>query len=216
MGVPHRQLVLLQPTTDCLIHLTENPPLVVTLADVEAAHLERVQFGLKHFDMVLVFKDFSKPVVHINTIPIDQLENVKDFLDSVDICTTEGPVNLSWPQIMKTINEDPKVFFEDGGWSFMAADDGDNGSETESEESEFAAGGASGSDASESSSDDDSEFSENSSGSSSASDAQGSGAGSDAESGEDWDTLEKKAALADQRKREREGDDADEKKRVRR
>lgn len=42
-GVPFRQLVLLQPTTDCLVQLTENPPLVITLADVEIAHLERVQ-----------------------------------------------------------------------------------------------------------------------------------------------------------------------------
>jgi nucleosome binding factor SPN SPT16 subunit len=42
-GVPHRQLVNLQPTTDCLVHLSDTPFLVITLADVEIAHLERVQ-----------------------------------------------------------------------------------------------------------------------------------------------------------------------------
>ena len=81
MGVPHRQLVLMQPTTDCLVHLSDMPPLVVTLADVEWAHLERVQFGLKNFDMVFVYKDFTRAVVHVNTIPMDQLENVKEWLE---------------------------------------------------------------------------------------------------------------------------------------
>lgn len=33
---------------------------------------------------------------------------------------SESPVNLSWPAIMKTVNEDPYQFFIDGGWSFLA------------------------------------------------------------------------------------------------
>ncbi|CAG8606166.1 18012_t:CDS:10, partial [Racocetra fulgida] len=42
-GVPFRTNVLLQPTTECLVHLTDPPFLVVPLADIEIAHLERVQ-----------------------------------------------------------------------------------------------------------------------------------------------------------------------------
>lgn len=42
-GVHWRQLVLLQPTTECLVHLSDTPFLVVNLSDVEIAHLERVQ-----------------------------------------------------------------------------------------------------------------------------------------------------------------------------
>lgn len=42
-GVPFRQLVSLHPTTNCLVHLSDTPALVVTLDDVEIAHLERVQ-----------------------------------------------------------------------------------------------------------------------------------------------------------------------------
>lgn len=42
-GVPHRQLVLMQPTTDCLVHLTDPPFMVISLVDIEVAHLERVQ-----------------------------------------------------------------------------------------------------------------------------------------------------------------------------
>lgn len=42
-GVPFRTNVLLQPTTECLVHLTDPPFLVVTITDIEIAHLERVQ-----------------------------------------------------------------------------------------------------------------------------------------------------------------------------
>lgn len=38
---------------------------------------------------------------------------------SCDVPLSEGPVNLSWPQIMKTINEDTLSFFEEGGWGFL-------------------------------------------------------------------------------------------------
>jgi nucleosome binding factor SPN SPT16 subunit len=42
-GVPFRSNVLLQPTTDCLIYLSDPPFLVITMSDIEIAHLERVQ-----------------------------------------------------------------------------------------------------------------------------------------------------------------------------
>ncbi|KAI8820148.1 FACT complex subunit-domain-containing protein [Fimicolochytrium jonesii] len=190
-GVFSRQLVLIQPTTECLVHLTDIPNLVLTLDDIELVHLERVQFGLKNFDMVFVFKDFNKPVRHINTIPVKQLDNIKEWLDGVDIPFTEGPANLSWAQIMKTVIADPAGFFETGGWSFLqpASDDDDSEeeiSEFEMDESDFA----------ESDDDDDSEgYSEG--GGNPSDEDEFSGSGSEDESGEDWDELERKAAKAD-------------------
>ncbi|KAI0223979.1 FACT complex subunit spt16 [Massospora cicadina] len=132
-GVPARSNVLLMPTGDCLIHLSDPPFLIITLSEVEIVHLERVQFGLKNFDMVFIFKDFAKAPVHINTIPMKQLDSVKEWLDSMDVVFTEGPVNLNWGAIMKTIRDDPALFFEDGGWSFL--DDKAEDSEAPSEES---------------------------------------------------------------------------------
>ena len=35
-------------------------------------------------------------VVQISTIPVNQLEDCKDWLDSSNIVFTEGPVNLNW------------------------------------------------------------------------------------------------------------------------
>lgn len=50
--------------------------------------------------MVLVMQDFKRPPVHINTVPVGALEEVKDWLDSCDIPFTEGPLNLNWGQIV--------------------------------------------------------------------------------------------------------------------
>ncbi|KAF9792417.1 FACT complex subunit SPT16 [Thelephora terrestris] len=187
-GVPHRTNVRLQPTTDCLVYLSDPPFLVVTLNEIEIASLERVQFGLKQFDMVLVFKDFAKSPLHINSIPTTLLDDVKQWLNSVDIPLAEGPVNLNWNPIMKHVNENPYEFFSTGGWGFLGAPNGeeqesDDGSETESEyeqapsESDFSEGGAS-----------ESDFNDGSDAS------EDEGSGSDFSEGDDWDELERKAA----------------------
>lgn len=41
-GVPSRQTVFLQPTTECLVHLSEPPFLVLTLSEIEIVYLERI------------------------------------------------------------------------------------------------------------------------------------------------------------------------------
>lgn len=137
-GVPARQTVLVQPTTDCLVQLVEPPFLVVTLAEVEVAFLERVVFGLKNFDLVLVLKDHAVAPVHINTIPMTSLEAVKEWLDSVDVYFVESKVNFNWGNIMKSVNEDPAGFYEEGGWSYLQPDAADaDGSEEETGSSEY-------------------------------------------------------------------------------
>ncbi|KAF9426598.1 FACT complex subunit spt16 [Podila epigama] len=188
-GVPFRTNVLLKPTQDCLVHLSEAPFLVVTLADVEIVHLERVQFGLKNFDMVFTFKDYFQTPIHVNTIPMSQLDNVKDWLDSMDIVYYEGPVNLNWGPIMKTIQEDPAEFYREGGWSFLAIES--DAEESEESGSEFE---ASGSDFGSSS--DESSYSSDAS----MDDGSDDGSDEDDESGEDWDALEEKAKRADDKK----------------
>lgn len=41
------------------------------------------------------------------------------LFSSCDVPISEGPVNLSWPAIMKMINEEPHEFYVGGGWSFV-------------------------------------------------------------------------------------------------
>ncbi|KAI5124316.1 hypothetical protein M0805_008924 [Coniferiporia weirii] len=208
-GVPFRTNVRLQPTTECLVHLTDPPFLVVTLSEIEIASLERVQFGLKQFDMVLIFSDFTRAPLQINSIPSAQLDDVKNWLDSVEIPLSEGPVNLNWGPIMKTINESPYDFFQQGGWSFLGgtgigSDESD--ADGSSSESEFA---AETDDLVES----ESEASGSNFGDSDASDDSGSASSFDEgdSSGDDWDELERKAAKSDKKKAETNGggDDSD-------
>ncbi|KIW99366.1 uncharacterized protein Z518_11354 [Rhinocladiella mackenziei CBS 650.93] len=193
-GVPNRSNVLMAPTTDALVQLTEPPFTVITLDEIEVAHLERIQFGLKNFDLVFVYKDFHRPPTHINTIPVESLDRVKEWLDSVDIAYTEGPLNLNWGTIMKTVTTDPHQFFKDGGWSFLATESDSEGEEESEEESAFE---MSDSDlaASESESDDDSEFDDDAS----ASDDEGDADSGLSDEGEDWDEMEKKAKKEDRR-----------------
>lgn len=189
-GVPFRSNVYIQPTTDCLIQVTEPPFLVITLEDVEVAHLERVQFGLKNFDMVFVFKDFTRAPAHINTIPVESLEDVKEWLDSSDIAYSEGPLNLNWPTIMKTVTADPHQFYADGGWTFLQAESDDEGDDEDDAESAFEIDESELEEASESS-EEDSDFDSN------ASDEASEEGSDDDDEGEDWDEMEEKAKKRD-------------------
>ncbi|KAL1796202.1 hypothetical protein ACET3X_004742 [Alternaria dauci] len=193
-GVPSRSSVLVQPTTDCLVQLTEPPFTCLTLSEIEIVHLERVQFGLRNFDMVVVFKDYNRPPVHINTIPVESLDPVKDWLDSVDIPFTEGPLNLNWATIMKTVTSDPHQFFADGGWSFLSNETDDEGDGEEEEESAFEVSESELAISDESS--EESDFDENAS-----EEMSDEGSEDEFSEGESWDELDKKAAKKDKEDR---------------
>ncbi len=191
-GVPFRSNVYIQPTTECLIQLTEPPFMVITMEDIEVAHLERVQFGLKNFDLVFVFKDFSRPPFHINTIPVESLEDVKEFLDSFDIAFSEGPLNLNWPTIMKTVTADTHQFFADGGWAFLQNEsDDEDGDSEEDEESAFEMSDSELAEPS-GSSEEDSDYDSNAS-----ADASADEVSDEDDEGESWDELERKAKKRD-------------------
>jgi len=215
-GTPHRSMVLMMPTMTCLAQLTEWPPFVVILDEVELVHFERVHFQLKNFDMVFIMKEYSKKTLSIQAIPMAELDRVKDWLDKCEICYTEGPQALNWSKIMKTITDDLSGFFAQGGWTFLEADGSDpeqqgvaedsdvgeedynpeeeeEGSEEEGSESEY-----SGEDEDEDEEDledeDDSDASEN--------------LGSDEESGKSWSELEEEARRADAEKLDYDSDSA--------
>jgi len=56
---------------------------VIALDEVELVHFERVQFHLKNFDMVFVYKDYHRKVSMINAVPMNQLDHVKEWLKYV-------------------------------------------------------------------------------------------------------------------------------------
>lgn len=52
----------------------------MTLDEVELVHFERVQFHLKNFDVVIVYKDYNKKVTMINAVPVNSLDPIKEWL----------------------------------------------------------------------------------------------------------------------------------------
>ncbi|EPZ34080.1 FACT complex subunit Spt16p/Cdc68p domain-containing protein [Rozella allomycis CSF55] len=194
-GVPFRQNVLMQPTTECLVHLTDTPFLVVTLPDVELALLERVSFGLKNFDLVFVFKNHNLQPVHINSIPMNSLEHIKDWLDSMDVAYAEAPVNFNWNNLLKVVKEDPIGFYEMGGWNFARGDDVEQQDEehvSSESGSEFNDEQFNESESNESDFDDDEEFDEDD-------DAEEDEDEED-EDGLDWDDLEEQTRREEKEK----------------
>lgn len=137
-GAPNKGIVKLMPTVNCLVNLTEFPFFVITLDDIEIVHFERVQFSIKNFDMVFVYKDFHT-TRRICSIPRESLDNIKDWLDQVDILFSEGVMSLNWNPVLAEIRHDFNRFLEEGGWAFLRDDKSDNGEEDSEGDSAFSA-----------------------------------------------------------------------------
>ena len=57
-GCPGKQVVKIRPTKDCLIAISEFPFFVLDMSEIEVVHFEIMFFGMKNFDLAIVFKDF--------------------------------------------------------------------------------------------------------------------------------------------------------------
>uniref|UniRef100_A0A3B0MVL7 FACT complex subunit n=1 Tax=Theileria annulata TaxID=5874 RepID=A0A3B0MVL7_THEAN len=139
-GVPLKSNVELLPTVNCLVHLVEWPPFVLPLTDIEIVSLERVQHGLRNFDIVFVNRDYSKPIKRVDLVPIEYLDTIKRWLNELDIVWYEGKNNLQWTNILKTILEDVEAFVESGGFDgFLGEgeDEEDSGEEEDDEDEEY-------------------------------------------------------------------------------
>ncbi|PIN25765.1 Global transcriptional regulator, cell division control protein [Handroanthus impetiginosus] len=132
-GVPHKSSAFIVPTSSCLVELIETPFVVITLSEIEIVNLERVGLGQKNFDMTIVFKDFKRDVMRIDSIPTSSLDGIKEWLDTTDLKYYESRLNLNWRQILKTITDDPEQFIEDGGWEFLNLEASDSDSENSQE-----------------------------------------------------------------------------------
>ncbi|KAF5401076.1 FACT complex large subunit [Paragonimus heterotremus] len=205
-GCPHRSTVFLMPTSSAVISVTELPPFVITLEEVEFVMLERVSLSIRTFDMVFVFKDYNKKPAMVNSIPSTSLELVKEWLISCDIFYAEGTKSLNWPKLMKTILDNPEGFLEEGGWSFVSPeeDDDDDGEDSEEEDENYAPSeselsGEGDEDASDarSSGDDGDEDDEDEDWEAEEESDEPESLDSDESEGKDWDELEEEAKRED-------------------
>ncbi|KAI3690856.1 hypothetical protein L2E82_49067 [Cichorium intybus] len=97
--------------------------------EIEIVNLERVRPGQKNFDMAIVFKEFNKEVIRIDSIPSTSLDGIRKWLDTTDIKYYETRFNMKWREILKTIAEDPRNFFDEGGWEFLNLEMSDSDSD---------------------------------------------------------------------------------------
>ena len=199
-GVPFKSSCLLLPSTHCVVNLSEQPAFIVTLDDVELVHFERVNFHMKNFDCIFIFKDYSRKVSMISSIPMTSLDSVKDWLNSCDIKYTEGIQSLNWQKIMKTINDNPEEFFETGGWNFLEPQEGEEDQEDdESDEDDAEFKPDSDSDFEGSDEEYDEEYDSGDAESEGGSDYEEE-LDSDESSGKDWSDLEAEAKREDREK----------------
>ncbi|KAL6964608.1 FACT complex subunit spt16, partial [Sarracenia purpurea var. burkii] len=200
-GVPFKASAFIVPTSSCLVELIETPFLVVTLSEIEIVNLERVGLGQKNFDMAIVFKDFKRDVLRIDSIPSSSLDGIKEWLDTTDLKYYESRLNLNWRPILKTITDDPQRFIEDGGWEFLNLE----ASDSDSDNSEESDQGYEPSDAEPESVSEDEDSDSASLVESEDDEEEDSEEDSEEEKGKTWEELEREASNADREK----GDESD-------
>ncbi|PIA25479.1 hypothetical protein AQUCO_11400033v1 [Aquilegia coerulea] len=200
-GVPYKASAFIVPTSTCLVELVENPFLVITISEIEIVNLERVGLGQKNFDMTIVFKDFKRDVLRIDSIPSSSLDGIKEWLDTTDLKYYESRLNLNWRPILKTITDDPEKFFEEGGWEFLNMEASDSDSEnTEDSDQGYAPSDVQSDSVSEEEDDDSESLVE-----SDEDEEEDTDEDSEEEKGKTWEELEREASNADREK----GDESD-------
>lgn len=127
-GNPHKEMVFIMPTLNCLVNLTETPFFVVNLSDIDHVHFERVTFQSKAFDMVIIDKDFTKMPKRVDMIPNADKDSIQDWLTDMELSFTEGSMNLNWKSLMALVAADDRFYMnteedevseKDAGWSFL-------------------------------------------------------------------------------------------------
>ena len=212
-GNPHKEMVFIMPTLNCLCNLTETPFFVVDLNNVDHVHFERVTFASKAFDIVLVNKDFTKQPWRVDMIPNTDKDAIQDWLTDMEISYTEGPMNLNWKQIMGTVAEDDRFYMDteedevtkkEAGWSFLRMFGEDDEDDDDSAEGDSDFGGNDGGEAeSEEEDEEEEELDEESE-----DESDFDGDEELEEQGLDWEDMEREAIAEDRRKGRRdEGED---------
>lgn len=101
-----------------MIAISEFPFFVIDLKDIEAVHFERVSFGIKNFDMAIIFKDFHT-FKRINSIPRESIDQIKDYLNKIGVIFSEGVVPMNWNATLNQIRSEFQDFIDEGGWKFL-------------------------------------------------------------------------------------------------
>jgi len=86
--------------------------------DIECVVFERVLFGIKNFDMAIIFKDFTT-YKRINSVPIEHMEELKSYLDEICVLYAESEAPFNWNTLLSHIRQNFEDWLEEGAWGFL-------------------------------------------------------------------------------------------------
>lgn len=101
-----------------MVAISEFPFFVMDVNDIEIVVFERVLYGIKNFDMAIIFKDFTT-FKRINSIPIEHMEEIKSYFDEIDILYAESEAPFNWNTLLGHIRETFDDWLKDGAWAFL-------------------------------------------------------------------------------------------------
>jgi len=134
-GCPQKQVVKIRPTKDCLVAISEFPFFVMDVNEIEAVVFERVLFGIKNFDLAIIFKDFTT-MKRINSVPMEHIEELKSYFDEIDVIYAESEAPFNWGTLLSHIRDNFEDWLEEGAWGFLldgVEEEGEGGEEGEDE-----------------------------------------------------------------------------------
>ncbi|MCL7026011.1 hypothetical protein MKW94_011428 [Papaver nudicaule] len=117
---PSNALAVFNVTLFSLIVLADTRTIVVSLYEIEIVNLATLRPG--EIDMTIVFKDFNREPLQINSIPLDSLDRIKDRL-YYDVKCYVNTKQLDWISIVKGRADYPETFIKQGGWKFFDLED---------------------------------------------------------------------------------------------
>ena len=211
-GTPNKEMVFLQPTQFCLVNVTDWPPFVVDLEDVEHAHFERLSTGghANAFDLTFILNDHKIMPKTIGMIDRENLDPIQDWLTQNAITYTATSQNINWKQVMASdIVQDPRFYEdtdEDGnpkppGWAYFNEDEDDDDEEEEDAVSEFEEPSDESEEEDDSDEDDSDDYADEDE------ESEDDYEDEEEDEGDDWDELEAKARESDKVKRDWEEDE---------
>lgn len=111
-------MVKIRPTKDCLVAISEFPFFVMDVNEIEAVVFERVIFGIKNFDLAIIFKDFTT-MKRINSVPMEHIEELKSYFDEIDVIYAESESPFNWATLLSHIRDHFEDWLEEGAWGFL-------------------------------------------------------------------------------------------------
>jgi hypothetical protein len=91
-------------------------------ADVDHVHFERVAFGGKNFDMVIIFKAGSRDKgeeewLRVSSIPMASLDTIKSWLDEIaDITFSESTTTYAWKSVLEDVVRKEDFYLSEGAF----------------------------------------------------------------------------------------------------